>query len=281
MQLVVDSGSTKTLWCLIDQGKTVQEINTVGINPYISSSEMIQAIVELEVIPSLREKPEQIYFYGAGCSTVQNKKVIEFALKNINPSALIEVEHDLLAVARALCQTEKGIAVILGTGSNSCLYDGRNISMNTPSLGFILGDEGSGAYIGKQFLADLWYGEVPQDLKDAFFKDFPFDLSYYLTKVYKEPSANAFLASFCSWLASHKSNTYTKNLLHKSFSSFIEKQILPYGKEVTNKIHCIGSIAFYFLDEWKEVILQYGYELGRVEQNPIAGLIQYHSTWKE
>src|SRR5574343_463905 len=103
MQLVVDSGSTKTLWCLIDQGKTVQEINTVGINPYISSSEMIQAIVELEVIPSLREKPEQIYFYGAGCSTVQNKKVIEFALKNINPSALIEVEHDLLAVARALC----------------------------------------------------------------------------------------------------------------------------------------------------------------------------------
>ncbi len=281
MQLVIDSGSTKTLWCLIDNGKVLQEISTVGINPYISSKEMIQAIVQLEVAPILAHTPTEIYFYGAGCSTVENKKVIEYSLREINSRAKIEVEHDLLAVARALCQNEMGIAVILGTGSNSCLYNGRDIIQNTPSLGYILGDEGSGSFIGKQFLADLWYGLVPVEIKDAFYKEYPHDLSYYLNKIYKEPNANAFLASFCAWLSNHTENNYVKELLKNSFSIFIEKQIKPYGVEKTNTIHCIGSIAFYFLNEWKEVILQKGYKLGKVEQTPISGLLQYHSSWKE
>ena len=242
---------------------------------------MIQAIVQLEIIPQLQHIPNEIYFYGAGCSTIENKKLIENALLEINHTAKIEVEHDLLAVARALCQNEVGIAVILGTGSNSCLYDGEQIIMNTPSLGYILGDEGSGSFIGKQFLSDLWYGITPEDIKLAFYKDFPNELSYYLTKIYKEPNPNAFLASFCSWLSQHKENVYVHQLLIQSFSLFIEKQIMPYGVEKTKRIHCIGSIAFYFLNEWKEVILQKGYELGKVEQTPITGLLQYHSSWKE
>ncbi len=281
MHLVVDSGSTKTLWCLVDIDRVVQEIYTTGINPYISSREMISAIVQLEIISVLKEIPSAIFFYGAGCSSVENKKIIEFALREINPKAKIEVEHDLLAVARALCQNEVGIAVILGTGSNSCLYDGRNIIQNTPSLGYVLGDEGSGSYIGKQFIADIWYGNVPDDLRDLFIAEYPYELNYYLNKIYKEPNANAFLASFCTWLSAHKSNNYVRDLLRNSFSQFLEKQIKPYGVQLTRKIHCIGSIAYYFKNEWKDVILEYGYELGKMEQTPMAGLIQYHSAWKE
>lgn len=281
MYLVVDSGSTKTLWCLVDNNEVIQEINTMGINPYISSREMIQAIVQLEIISQLKAIPEAIFFYGAGCSSIENKKIIELALRAINPDSKIEVEHDLLAVARALCLKEVGIAVILGTGSNSCLYNGLQIEKNTPSLGYILGDEGSGSYIGKQFLADIWYERVPQDLRDTFIADYPYDLTYYLNKIYKEPNANAFLASFCSWLANHKEHSYVQALLISSFMQFIEKQIKPYGVHITRKIHCIGSIAYYFKNEWKEVVLQYGYEVGKIEQTPMAGLIQYHSSWKE
>jgi glucosamine kinase len=237
--------------------------------------------VQLEIISFLQEIPSAIFFYGAGCSSIENKKLIEVALREINPKAKIEVEHDLLAVARALCQNEVGIAVILGTGSNSCLYNGSHIVKNTPSLGYILGDEGSGSYIGKQFIADIWYDRVPQDLKDLFIKEFPFDLNYYLNKIYKEPHANAFLASFCKWLSDHKNNKYVNDLLKNSFEQFLEKQIKPYGVQLTRKIHCIGSIAYYFKNEWKDVILEHGYELGNMEQNPIYGLIQYHSSWKE
>ncbi len=277
MQLIVDSGSTKTLWCLVKNGVCVQEIQTLGINPYVSSPESILRIIQSDVIPNLLQIPNAIFYYGAGCSTSINKKIIYDSLVHINPNANIEVEHDLLAVARSLCQHETGIAVILGTGSNSCLYNGEQIIANTPSLGYVFGDEGSGAHIGKQVLSDIWYNLSPEELKKDFFEEFPLQLDYYLTKIYKEPAANAFLASFTVWLGKHKSHAYVQHLLKNSFSSFMEKQIMPYNKNISNKIHCTGSIAFYFRDEWKDVILQYGYELGNVEQIPINGLIQYHS----
>lgn len=281
MHLIVDSGSSKTLWCLVEGQNLIQEIITQGLNPYISSAEQIEATIKDQVIPRLINAPNQIYFYGAGCSTDANKKIIASALLNINSKASIEVEHDLLAVARALCLNKPGIAVILGTGSNSCLYDGETILKNTPSLGYVLGDEGSGSYIGKQFLSDLWYDLLPANIKEQFLIDYPQDLGYYLHNIYKEPNANAFLASFCKWISAFKNENYINQLLKNSFSKFIEKQILPYGVDISKTINCIGSIAFYFQNEWKEVILQYGYEIGKIEQTPISGLIQYHSLWKE
>lgn len=281
MHLVVDSGSTKTLWCLVDKSELVQEVHTLGINPYISSKEFIASIVKDEVIGKLAHKPDAIFYYGAGCSSKENCSIINFALQQINPNAHIEVHHDLLAVARALCQNEKGIAVILGTGSNSCLYDGTSIIQNTPSLGYVIGDEGSGSYLGKKIVSDFWYGKLPSDLNQDFRNTYPFDLSYFLDKIYKEQKANAFLASFTKWLAKHRTHSYVNDLIKSSFSEFIDKQIAPYGKDQTRVIHCIGSIAFYFMDEWKEVILQKGYELGRIEQEPTKGLIQYHSQWKK
>ena len=177
MYLIVDSGSTKTLWCLINNDKIIQEISTPGMNPYISSITQIQQIIESDVSPILQNKPEKIFFYGAGCSSTENKKIIADELRKINTDAKIEVDHDLLAVARSLCLFDSGIAVILGTGSNSCLYNGREIVKNTPSLGYILGDEGSGSYIGKQFLADLWQNNIPSDLKELFFQEYPNELS--------------------------------------------------------------------------------------------------------
>lgn len=277
MHLIVDSGSTKTLWCLVEGSELIQEIKTLGINPYVSSKEEIFKIVAEELGGQLLEAPEAIYFYGAGCSTDTNKQIISQSLALLNASAHIEVHHDLLAVARSLCQHEPGIAVILGTGSNSCLYDGSRILQNTPSLGYIMGDEGSGAQIGKQLIADVWYQTIPDDLRADFFNEYPAELEFYLNAIYKKPAGNAFLASFTTWLAKHKSHSYVQYLLKSCFEAFLKKHIAPYGTTVSNKIHCIGSIAFYFRDEWKDVILQQGYELGKVEQMPMEGLIQYHS----
>jgi glucosamine kinase len=277
MQLIIDSGSTKTLWCLVKNGVCLQEIQTLGINPYVSSLEYIMSIIQSDIIPNLLHIPDAIFYYGAGCSTPNNKKIIQDLLVTINPYANIDVQHDLLAVARSLCQHQTGIAVILGTGSNSCLYNGEQIIAHTPSLGYVIGDEGSGAHIGKQVLSDIWYNITPEELKTDFFAEFPHQLDYYLTKIYKEPAANAFLASFTTWLGKHKSHSYVQQLLKNCFSNFMEKHIVPYNKNISNKIHCTGSIAFYFRDEWKDVILKYGYELGNVEQIPINGLIQYHS----
>lgn len=276
MQLIVDSGSTKTIWCLTHQNKVYQEVYTPGINPFISSKELIISIIEKEVIANLKHMPDAIYYYGAGCSTNTNKNLIHEELKMINEKAIIEVEHDLLAVARALCLFEPGIAVILGTGSNSCLYDGAKIVSNTPSLGYVMGDEGSGAFIGKQLISDIWYKRIPQELSDDFFEQHPHPLEYFLHKIYKEPAANAYLASFTRWLIKHKSHAYVQSLLKNCFSLFIDKQIAPYDKNISNKINSIGSIAFYFRDEWKDVILQHGYEFGTIEQSPMQGLIQYH-----
>jgi glucosamine kinase len=277
MQLIVDSGSTKTLWCLVESGICIQEVQTLGINPYINSKADIINLIKEQLMPQLNSIPTEIFYYGAGCSSESNVELVKDSLIQINSEAKIEVHHDLLAVARALCQNEPGIAVILGTGSNSCLYDGNKILMNTPSLGYVLGDEGSGAHIGKLFLSDLWYNLVPENLKTDFFAEHPNDLEYYLMKVYKQAAANAFLASFTKFLIKHKTNEYVKNLIKQSFLSFVEKHIVPYGMQLSNRINCIGSIAFYFMDEWKEVILQKGYVLGSVEQVPIHGLIKFHS----
>lgn len=280
MHLIVDSGSTKTLWCLINAGEIVQKIFTKGINPYITSRESIENIIVLEVIPNLKAIPNVIFYYGAGCSTDHNKMIVENELLKINVDATIEVEHDLLAVARALCQDKPGIAVILGTGSNSCLYDGNQILQNTPSLGFILGDEGSGSYLGKKLVSDVYYGILPPELKKEFDLAFDLGIDDLLLKVYKQEAANAYLASFCVWISKHKEHPFIQNLIKSAFTEFIQKHILPYKSSTGLPIHSIGSIAFYFQKEWRDIILKFGYTPGKVEQEPTAGLITYHLKWK-
>lgn len=277
MQLIVDSGSTKTRWCLVDQLEIIQEINTQGINPYVTSEEIILSIVNEQVLPNLKVCPNSIFYYGAGCSTDYNKSIVGNKLQLINKHALIEVEHDLLAVARALCQRSPGIAVILGTGSNSCLYDGKNIIQNTPSLGYILGDEGSGAFIGKKIISDFFYDRMPLHISNNFKSTNEVGIEHVLNKVYKEAAANAYLASFCMWLSTIINEPYAQDLIHSSFSEFVEKQIKPYGSDLTNKVYSIGSIAFHFSDIWQKVLAENSYVAEYSEQDPIKGLIKYHS----
>jgi len=278
MQLIVDSGSTKTRWCLVNQLEIIQEINTQGINPYVTSEEIIQKIIEQEIKPLLNYTPDSIFYYGAGCSNSTNIHLIKKCLEAINIEAKIEVEHDLLAVARALCQKNKGIAVILGTGSNSCLYNGKNIIKNTSSLGYILGDEGSGAYIGKKFLSDYFYELVPEHIAHLFQEEKNITIELALNNIYKQPNANAYLASFCKWLVNHKKDSYVHQLIKNAFTDFVVKQIQPYGKSTTNKVFSIGSIAYYFSDIWELVLNENGYVVELSEQDPILGLINYHAN---
>lgn len=280
MHLIVDSGSTKTRWCLVNHLDIVQEINTQGINPYVTSEEVILSIINNEVLVNLSQMPTHIFYYGAGCSNSVNISLLRKCLTSINSEAHIEVEHDLLAVARALCQKNIGIAIILGTGSNSCLYDGQKIIKNTPSLGYILGDEGSGVYLGKKFLSDLFYGIVPKHITKLFIEQNNVTLDTVLNKVYKEPSPNAYLASYCHWLSSQKHEDYIQQLIHNSFSDFVIKQLKPYGTELTNKVYSIGSIAFYFSEIWMNVLNENGYVAEHSEQDPIKGLIKYHADGK-
>lgn len=277
MQLIVDSGSTKTRWCLVDQLEIVQEINTQGINPYVTSEEIILNIVKDQVIVNLQSIPDSIFYYGAGCSTDFYKTLVKSILLNINSNAHIEVEHDLLAVARALCQKNTGIAVILGTGSNSCLYDGENIIQNTPSLGYIIGDEGSGVFMGKKIVSDFFYNRMPQHIAMHFESNNNADIELVLNKIYNEPAPNAYLASFTKWLSTIIDEPYAQELVYSSFSEFIEKQVKPYGTQISNKVYSVGSIAFHFSKIWNKVLSDNSYVAQHSEQDPIMGLIKYHS----
>lgn len=279
MQLIIDSGSTKTRWCLVKNKSIIQELNTAGINPFVTPESVIKGIID-SIVNELQSIPDEIFYYGAGCSNEKNKNLLRVNLLTINSTADVVVEHDMLAVARALCLNKQGIAVILGTGSNSCLYNGREIVQNTPSLGYILGDEGSGAYIGKKILSDYFYQRMPTDIADSFSKNFPdLNLDSVLYKVYKEQSANAYLASFCKWAGNNKTHSYIQELVSQVFEEFVIKQIQPYGRSLTNKVYSVGSIAYYFSEIWESVLLRHGYvnELGK--QDPIDGLIEFHA-WK-
>ncbi len=279
MQLIIDSGSTKSKCCLVDQSLIVQEIITEGINPYVTSEQKIAEILH-NLNEQLSVKPTEIFYYGAGCSNEKNNSLIEKYLRNINASATIEVSHDLLAVARSLCGRSAGIAVILGTGSNSCLYDGEKIIRNTASLGYVLGDEGSGAYIGKKLIAAYLYDRMPEETRNSFQKKFEsLSLELVLNKVYKEEAANAYLASFCKWASENLNDEYVQNLVYVSFKEFIELHILPYGKSLSNKIYSVGSIAYYFSEVCKRALEEYGYEMYLGAQDPMEGLINYHA-WK-
>jgi glucosamine kinase len=216
MDLLVDSGSTKTLWTMVQQGAVLKQLKTEGINPYVHSAERILNLVQEKVLPELIEIPEHVHFYGAGCSTSANIAIVEAALQSMSDQMQVNVHHDLLAVARALCRHQPGIAVILGTGSNSCLYDGNSIVQHTPSLGDVLGDEGSGSYIAKQIIADIYHGIAPSSIMQSYHEYFDESLEEMLHSVYKEHSANAFLASKMPWVSTQLKEEYILDIIESS-----------------------------------------------------------------
>ncbi len=274
--LIADSGATKCEWCLVQDGKK-KNILTQGISPYFLSAAQITALLEKELLPKLKlAKIENLHFYGTGLSNLNNAKILKQVLRKEFPSAKIEVQTDLLGAARALCGKEKGIACILGTGSNSCYYNGHKIMKNSPGLGYILGDEGSGAYLGKKVIQHYLYKTFDEELMARFEKSFQTSSMEILEHVYKQPLANRYLASFAIFLAENRGHYMIENIIEDSLNDFFFTHLYKYRESWILPIHFIGSIAFGFKDVLKDLCNTYELELGNVLKAPMQGLVNYH-----
>jgi len=279
IKLIADSGSSKTVWCVVD-GKKKKMITTQGISPYFLTSEQIRQILENELCPKISNTlPEEIYYYGTGCSNPANVKSVKMALQKVFPKASsILVNHDLMGAAKALCGNEKGVACILGTGSNSCYYNGKKIVKNSPGLGFILGDEGSGAYLGKRVVQYYLYNTFDPDLMERFKAKFNTNSVEILESVYRKPLPNRFLANFVPFLVENRGHYMIENIIEDSFNDFFFNHIYKYRESWTMPVHFIGSVAYGFRDILKEMCDTYELQLGRVLKHPMDGLVKYHSV---
>lgn len=274
--LIADSGATKCEWKLLTKGKS-KTIITQGISPYFLSAEQINILLKKELLGKLKDaKIDHLHFYGTGLSNESNVSILKKALKPLFPKSKIHIETDLLAAARALCGRTKGITCILGTGSNSCFYDGKKILKNSPGLGYILGDEGSGAYLGKKVIQYYLYKTFDEELMSLFEKRFMVTNYEILEQVYKQPLANRYLASFAIFLAENRGHYMIENIIEDGLNDFFFTHIYKYRESWTHPIHFIGSIAYGFRDVLKDLCNCYELELGKVLKTPMPGLIHYH-----
>lgn len=279
MILIADSGSTKTDWSVVDNGKMVKRVLTKGINPFFQSEEEISNEIETTLILQLDTQDfEAVYFYGAGC-TFDKVEIVKRAIqKNINVKKEVEVSTDMLAAARGLCGYLPGIACIMGTGSNSCYYDGKNIADNVSPLGFILGDEGSGAFLGKTLVSDLLKNQLTPGLKEKFLSKFNLTVGEIIDRVYRKPFPNRFLASFSPFIAENLDDPSIHNLVMTSFKSFLKRNVMQYKNWDKLPIHFVGSVAFNYQEVLIAAIESMGMKSGKIIQSPMEGLIKYHSV---
>lgn len=276
IQLIADSGSTKCEWCLINNGKK-KTILTQGISPYFLDTNQIIELLQKELLPKLKNvEIANIYFYGTGLSNVNNVKIVNAALKKLFKGAKIEINHDLLAAARALCGNNKGIACILGTGSNSCYFNGKKIVKNSPGLGYVLGDEGSGAYLGKKVLQYYLYQTFDEDLLSRFEKQFNTNKTEILDAVYKKPLANRYLATFNNFLVDNRGHYMVENIIEDALNDFFFTHLPKYTESWTLPINFVGSVAHGYKDVLKELCNVYELELGIILKKPMEGLINFH-----
>lgn len=277
MILIADSGSTKTDWCLIDDKRERKIIQTIGINPYQMNASAIRDVLDKELQPYIYpDKIREIYFYGAGCSTERKCQTIDNILQDFFPQAVIEVHHDLLGAARALCGHEAGIACILGTGSNSCYFDGSEIVENVVSLGYLFGDEGSGASMGKQLIMDYFHGILPSEITEKFNKQFNHSVEFILDAVYNQPRPSRFLASFSPFILENIGHPYVKNMVINCFDEFFSKNVSKYNNHKSVKVSFVGSVAFFFHDILFESAQKAGITTNKIYRSAIQGLCDYH-----
>lgn len=283
MTLIADSGSTKTAWCLANDGNVFY---TQGINPFHQGEEDICAVLKNEVLPHVIDDVEyidRVCFYGAGCTKEKASMVAE-ALRGVLmiPKARIEVESDMLGAARAVCGRQRGIVGILGTGSNSCFYDGRELHRGVPALGYVLGDEGSGAYIGRRLIGDIMKRQLPKDVRTMFFEETKENEANVVERVYRGAFPNRYLASLSPFCYRHRIHPSVHNLLVDCFSQFFIRNILtaPWNEEAADcDVHFVGSIAHYYRDELTEAAAMHGIRLGMIVQSPLKGLVEYHKVF--
>lgn len=276
MKLIAESGSTRTEWALVEDNHLVQRVFTEGLNPFFQTRREISRSVRLGLPESFfKKKLDQVYYYGAGCSSYEKKNILGASLV-AQFKTPIQVESDLLAAARGLFKCEAGIACILGTGSNSCFYDGKIIVKNVKAAGYILGDEGSGAVLGKLFLADLLKGLAPKELANEFHEKFRISVNDVMESVYNLPFPNRFLRTIAYFLGDYMDNEYVYNLLTNNLRSFFNRNVCQYDY-INYPIRFVGSLAYAYPDILQEVAQEFGVEIDVIEETPMNGLIEFHS----
>lgn len=281
MKLIADSGSTNTRWHLLPDTAqaAIDQCHTTGINPYFQSEKEILESLKNEFsmrIPVLHS----IHFYGAGITDGSKKELLHSVLTSFFGVKDIYIESDLMAAARSLCQDQEGIAAILGTGSNSCYYDGSTIVQNVSPLGFILGDEGSGAVLGRTLIADILKNQLPDNIIKRFFETCQVTRQEILEHVYRKPFPNRYLASFTPFLLEHMHEEEVKQIITGSFMSFFRRNIAQYPQSHRLPVYFTGSIAWYFSSLLREVATKTGYTVGTITRDPIEGLLEFHKKVK-
>ena len=285
--LIVDSGSTKTSWCFAFLPDTksadgARTVTTEGLNPAVMSAEEVEEKVSkalnhcLQSLSISAADVDNVFFYGAGC-IAGRAGVVSESISSILVDARIYVADDLLGAARALCGHKAGIACILGTGSNSCLYDGKNIVAHTPALGYVLGDEGSGAVLGRKFLNAVLKQTLPENIRKRFLQESGLDMAEVINRVYRSPAPNRFLASMSKYIHGYLDEKEVRDIVVDNFEDFIRNNILAYGDKFRT-INVVGSIAYHYKEQLTEAASRNGFQIGKIIKSPIEGLIEYHMS---
>ena len=282
MKLIVDSGSTKTDWIALDErNELIIETQTQGLNPQVLSDQILEErIINNYDLYKPRKEVSQIFFYGAGCGTQPPRELLAKVLTGIFPNAAITVKEDTFAAVYAAADPgSESIVCILGTGSNCSYFDGSSIEQRIISLGYILMDDGSGNYFGRQLLRDYYFNKIPTDLAKIFEASFDLSSETIKTNLYKKPNPNTYLAKFARFLIENKDADYSQGLIKKGLNLFVKNQVLQFENATAIPIHFIGSIAHYLKDELTQVLTENGLSIGKVLRKPIDGLVEYHRSF--
>jgi N-acetylglucosamine kinase-like BadF-type ATPase len=277
MILVVESGSTKSDWVLVENGIKIKRFKTMGFNPFFHNETIIyNAIKYNNDLCSISKNVKQVFFYGAGCSSEEMNNIIKKALSRVFINSKINVDHDLLACALATYEDQPSISCILGTGSNSCYYDGENLSETVPAIGYILGDEGSGSFYGKILLTDFLYNRLPDEIKEEFIKKFKINKDIIFENIYMKPHANVYLASFMRFISDFKHTDYVDTMIKAGMKKFMLNHVCCYKNHKEFKVHFIGSISFIFKEQLTFAANETGINVGQIIKNPVDKLVDYH-----
>jgi len=279
MILVADSGSTKTNWIAIDEsGKNIFKIDTKGLNPAVLPKKTIyNRVVKNEDLNMIKKQVKKIFFYGAGCGTDTAKGYLREVFEDIFSNADIEIYEDTIAAVKSLRTDDPGIVCILGTGSNCSYFDGKTTHQKIVSLGYIIMDDASGNYYGKQLLRDYYYNKMPVEYAEALGKAYDLSPDFVKENLYKRDNPNTYLAQIGRFLIENKKNDYAQKVIKDGLRSFVENQILQFEESATVPVHFVGSIAHFLSDEIKEVFEEYDLKLGKIVRHPIITLAKYHS----
>lgn len=280
MILIADGGSTKADWIALDANKAETfRVRTLGLNPaVVPQEELHNRIINMFQLIQVKDEVKEIYFYGAGCGTPKAANILSNVMQAIFVNAKIVVEEDMLAAVYAASGNQPALVAILGTGSNSCYFDGKKMHMKVASLGYVLMDEASGNYFGKRLIRDYYYGLMPNYIVEKFEKEYVLDPDTIKQNIYREPNPNMYLASFAQFMFEFKEEKYVRRLMRKGFEKFFKFRILPYQVAKDTPIYFIGSIAFYFREILDDVAAKYNLKITDVIQRPIDNLLEYHRT---